>query len=277
MLYFGLGIGGLLLVIGLATYYFAPRVGPNQFFGVRVGYAYASRETWDRTNRFGGALLALVGLGTFLFAIVLQLSNVAPRDGMPWLTGAMLIATLGATVWMIVYARNLARGTAPMRELAPVKFHWAYFAPVLITFAILVAVMAYFYPSLPAARMATHFNIAEQPDGWMARDEFVIAYLGIAAFIAAFDVIVVLIATREPLIAFGRWGARWRLDPERGLFYAGFAFALSNVILIVALLNVVWFNTRGAHLYPLSLLLWMIVPLIAILVALYFWLGRRAA
>ena len=27
---------------------------------------------------------------------------------------------------------------------------------------------------------------------------------------------VVFIATREPIIALGRWGSTWRLDPERG-------------------------------------------------------------
>lgn len=276
MLYFGLGIGGLLILIGLATYFLAPRVGPNPFFGVRVGYAYASRAVWDKTNRAGGIAFAGVGLGMMLFALILQMLNIAPRDAISVLTGAMLIALLGATVWLVMYARHLARDTAPMRELAPVKFRWAYLAPVLSTFALLVAVMIYFYPALPAQKMATHFNITEQPDGWMPRDAFVVSYLGLAALIAAINSVVVIVATREPLISFGRWGARWRLDPERGLIYAGCAFAFTNLIFIVALLDVAWFNTRGAHLFSLALFLWMIVPLITILVALYVWLGRRA-
>jgi|GEM_PF-1056425 uncharacterized membrane protein len=275
MLYFGFGIGGLIFVIGLATYFLAPRVGPNPFFGVRVGYAFASRAVWDKTNRAGGIVFAAVGLGLMLGALILQLLNIAPRDAMATLSGAMVIALVGATVWLVVYARQLARDTAPMRELAPVKFRWAFLAPVLITFALLIAVMLYFYPTLPAQKMATHFNIAEQPDGWMTRDAFVVSYLGIAALIAAINLVVVIVATREPLIAFGRWGACWRLDPARGLIFAGCTFALTNLILIVALGDVAWFNTRDAHLFPLSLLLWMIIPLIAILVALYFWLGRR--
>ena len=275
MLYFGLLIGALLFVAGLATYFLAPRVGPNPIFGVRVGYSYASREVWDKTNRFGGALLALVGVGTALFGVLLQWLNVAPRDGVSILTIAMLLAVLGATGWMFVYARGLAQAAPIAREVAPVKFRWTYLAPVLVTFALLVALAVYFYPQLPADRVATHFNLAEQPDGWQARDEFLIMFLGIAALVAVLDVIAVIVATREPLIAFGRWGGSWRIDPERGLIYAGIAFAVTNLIFIAALWDIGWFNTRGVHAFPLSAFFWVLIPLLALLVGLFFVLARR--
>jgi uncharacterized membrane protein len=275
MLWFSLLIGGILIVAGIATYFFAPRVGPNPIFGVRVGYAYASREVWDATNRFGGVLLALVGVGIALFGVLLQMLGVAPRAGVGILTLTMLLALLGATMWMVLYARRLARGAPVAREFAPVPFHWRYLAPVLVTFALLVALAAYWYPQLPAKRMATHFNWAEQPDGWQSRDEFFAQFLGLAAFFVLLNVIIVLVATREPLIAFGRWGARWRLDPARGLIYTGLALALANVIFIAVLWDVAWFNTRGVHAFSLSLLFWMIFPLIALLVVLFFRLARR--
>jgi uncharacterized membrane protein len=277
MLYFGLLIGGLLLVAGLATYFFAPRIGPNPIFGVRVGYSYASREVWDQTNRFGGALLALVGLGIALLGVLLQMLGVAPREGMNILVAAMLVATLGATVWMFVYARRLAQGAPIAREIAPVKFRWTYLAPVLITFALLVALAAYVYPQLPADRVATHFNIAEQPDGWQSRDEFFAMFLGLAALFVILDLIAVIVATREPLIAFGRWGARWQIDPGRGLVYTGLALALMNLIFIAALWDIGWFNTRGVHAFPLSLFFWILVPLIVLLIAFFFLLARRTA
>jgi uncharacterized membrane protein len=276
MLYLGLGIGAILLVAGLATYFFAPRVGPNPIFGVRVGYSYASREVWDKTNRFGGALLALVGVGTAILGLVLQWFGVAVRDGMAILMTAMLVAVLGATVWMFVYARGLAQGTPIAREIAPVKFRWAYLAPVLVTFALLVALAVYFYPQLPANRVATHFNFAEQADGWQARDEFLVMFLGIAALVSVLDVIAVIVATREPLIALGRWGSSWRLDPERGLIYAGVALAMTNLIFIAVLWDIAWFNTRGAHAFPLSAFFWILIPLIAIFVVMFFGLARRA-
>jgi len=275
VLYFGLGIGALLLVAGLATYFFAPRVGPNPIFGVRVGYSYANRDVWDRTNRFGGALLALIGIGTAILGVLLQSLGVATRDGITILTIAMLVAVLGATAWMFVYARGLAQGTPIAREIAPVQFRWAYLAPVLVTFALLVALAAYFYPQLPADRVATHFNFAGQADGWQSRDEFLALFLGIAALIVILDVLAVIVATREPLIAFGRWGSHWRIDPERGLIYAGSAFAATNLIFIAVLWDIGWFNTRGAHAFPLPLFLWILIPLIAFLVGLFFVLARR--
>jgi uncharacterized membrane protein len=273
---FGWIIGGILVLAGLATYLFAPRFGPNPIFGVRVGYSYASREVWDATNRFGGALLALVGAGIALLGVLLQVLGVAPRQGIGILTAVLFIALLGATAWMFLYARRLARGAPLAHQIAPVEFRWAYLAPVLLTFALLVALAAYWYPHLPADRVATHFNLAEQPDGWQSRDEFFATFLGLAALFVVLDVMVVIVATREPLIAFGRWGARWQLDPARGLVYTGLALALMNVIFGVVLWDVAWFNTRGVHAFPLAWLSWMIFPLIALLMVMFFWLARRA-
>ncbi len=89
------------------------------------------------------------------------------------------------------------------------------------------------------------------------------------------NVLAVVIATREPLIAFGRWGMGWRLDPERGLIYTGVALAMANLSFVAVLLNVVWFNAWGGFLFPFSTLLWMVVPLIAILIAMFFALAKR--
>ncbi len=275
MVNFGLGMGAILALAGLATYFFAPRVGPNPLFGVRVGYAYASREVWDKTNRFGGALLALVGAVTALAGVILQALNIPQSQGMIVLTVVLMTLLLGATAWMFVYARNLARHTTSVREIAPVKFHWAYLAPALLTFALLVALTAYFYPHLPAQRMATHFNINEQPDGWMSRDTFIASYLGLAALFVALNILIVIVATREPMIAFGRWGKNWQLDPARGLIVTGFAFALMNGIFMITLWTTAWYNIYGTHAFPLSLLIWIIFPLIALIVILFFALGKR--
>lgn len=111
----------------------------------------------------------------------------------------------------------------------------------------------------------------------MPRDGFLISHLGIALLFVILNTLTVIVATREPLIAFGRWGSSWRLDPERGLVYTGVALALVNLLLVGVLLNLVWFNPRGAFLLPFSSLPWLIVPMLAILLALFFFLGRREA
>jgi hypothetical protein len=275
MLTFGLLMGGLLFVIGGITYVFAPKVGPNPIFGVRVGYAYASREVWDRTNRFGGTLIALVGLLVAISAPILQWLTPGTADGIGILTALMLAAILGSTVWMFIYARDLAQGTVIAREMTPVRFRWAFLAPVLVTLALLVAVAMYFYPVLPADRLATHFNLYDQPNGWSTRDGFLISFFGMAGLFVLLNAAVVFIATREPIIALGRWGSTWRLDPERGLIYMGLALGFANLILLTALWDIVWFNTRGVHAFPLSLFLWLLVPVLGVFVGLFFLLGRR--
>jgi uncharacterized membrane protein len=277
MLTFGFGLGALLFVVGIITYVLAPRIGPNPIFGVRVGYSYATREVWDKTNRFGGALIALIGVGIAALSAFLDLLGVSAGSGTKWITGAMILTLLGAAGWMFVYARRLALGSSIAREVAPVKFRWAYAAPVLASFALLVALIVLTYPQLPADRVATHFDINNQPDGWSTRDGFVLGFAGLAALFVLMDLGAVIIATREPLVAFGRWGSHWVLDPARGLVYIGMAFSLVNLILIAVFLDIVSFNARGVHLFPLALILWIGILLVAVLIGLFFRLARRVS
>ncbi|HEX9076759.1 MAG TPA: hypothetical protein VF932_13330, partial [Anaerolineae bacterium] len=122
---------------------------------------------------------------------------------------------------------------------------------------------------------ATHFNLYNQPDGWSTRDGFLISFFGMAGLFVLLNAAVVFIATREPIIALGRWGSTWRLDPERGLIYMGLALGFANLILSAALWDIAWFNTRGVHAFPLSVFLWLLVPVVAVFVGLFFLLGRR--
>lgn len=275
MLLFALLVGGVLLLAGLATHFLAPRVGPNPIFGVRVGYAYASREIWDKTNRFGGMLFALAGVGTAMLGLLLQFLNIVGRDAVNALVSAMLVALVGATAWVFVYARGLAQGTALARQLAPVKFRWAYLAPMMITFLLFVAFAAYVYPALPVDRVPSHFNINDQPDGWQSRDEFMATFLGMSVLFLALNALIVFIATREPMIAFSRWGTSWRLSPERGLILVGLALSLVNLIFIALLWNIWWLVTRGALAFSFWWILWLILPLVVAIVALFFLLGRK--
>jgi uncharacterized membrane protein len=274
MLAFGIFIGALLFILGLVTGWLAPRVGPNPFFGVRIGYAFASRAVWDRANRAGGMLLAAIGIVVVLLAFGLRLL-FADATAMLVLTGAMLAMLIGAAVWLGFYARHLAQGTELARETAPVTFRWVYLAPILGTFALLAVVAIYFYPLLPADRIAMHFDFDGRPNDWMSRDGCILFFIGMGLFFIFINALVVLIATREPMIAFGRWGSHWRMEPGRGLFYTGIALGLANLILAYALFDIAWFSTRAAHFIPILAFLWLVFLLIPILIALFFVLGRR--
>lgn len=275
MFAFGLLLGGIIFVAGVAIYFLAPRVGPNPIFGVRVGYAYASREIWDKTNRFGGVLFILVGAGTAMLGLLLPFLNVSARDGVNALVMAMLVGVIGATVRVFLYARGLAQGTAIAREFTPIKFRWTYLAPMFITFLLFVTFAAYVYPALPVERVPSHFNINDQPDAWQSRNDFVFTLVGMSAVFLALNVLIVFIATREPMLTFSRWGKSWRLDPARGLIFVGLAVSLINLVFIAILWNVWWLVTRGVLAFSFGWILGMIVPLIAAIIGLYFVLGRK--
>ena len=277
VLYFGVGMGALLVVIGLATYFLAPRVGPNPFFGVRVGYSYASREVWDKSNRFGGAVIAAIGLLLPILAGLMTILGMEEASGMAGLSGVMMVLLLGSVGVMFVYTRNLARGAPMTHAIAPVKFRWWSILPQMITFLLVVALLAYFYPQLPQGRMATHFGLDDQPNGWMTRATFAETIIGLGAFILAMNVAIVLIATREPMIAFGRMGTRWQITPANGVIFMSIVFAMTNVIIFIAVADTIAFNLNGVHLFPLSLLGWMLLPFMAIIVGLFFVLAKRKA
>ena len=275
MLYFGLGLGALLVAIGLVTYWLAPRVGPNPWFGVRTGYSVASREVWNASNRAGGLAFVVCGLALGLLAVALAYLGVGQGTATTILTAWLILSLLGALGWLVLYSRRLAQGTRVAGELRPVAFRWAYLAPVLISLALLLVMAVYLYPQLPAQRLATHFDLAGHPDGWMDRGGFLLSFLAIAVFCALLNVAVVLWATREPLIAVDRLGSRWWMSPERGLIFLGLIMATLNLFFAVLLWDVALFNIQGAHPLPMGLFGWLVVPILIVAVAGFFLLAQR--
>jgi len=165
MLYFALGLGALLAAVGLLTYWLAPRVGPNPWFGLRTGYSMASREVWDRSNRAGGLAFVACGLVQGLLAVALACLGVGERMAITILMVGLFLSLFSSLAWLILYSRRLAQGTRVARELRPVAFKWSYLAPALISLAFFLTMAAYLYPQLPAHRLASHFDLAGNPDG----------------------------------------------------------------------------------------------------------------
>ena len=277
MLLFGVGIGGLLILVGILIYWLAPIVGPNPFFGVRIGYAYANRETWDKTNRYGGAVMAIAGIVTAVIGIVLQLMNIPSQNGMPIMTMVMLLMMTIATISMFAYARNVGQATLMAQELVPVEFSWGYLVPVLVTFIMLLALAMYLYPSLPANRVPSHFNINDQVDGWQTRNEFLATFLGLGIFFVILNSLAVFVSTREPLVAFSRWGHGngWRLDPERGLIFVGVMFASVNLLFMAIMWNIAWLTAHGTLAFSFALLLPVILIVTVSAIVLFFLFAQK--
>ena len=271
---FGYLMGVLLVVIGIATYLWAPRVGPNPFFGVRTGYSYANREVWDQSNRVGGLVMTGIGVLLLVVATVLQLVGAPVGTAMLVLTGVMLTTLLGMVGWLFVYTRRLALGTATARSLTPVRLDWTLFAPALGAYALLALTTLALYPTLPEV-LVTHFDVAGQPNGWTGRTAFTILYLGLGLLLAAIPTVAGLVGRYEPIIGLSRLNG-WRLEPRQGILVTSWMMALALLFLLVILLDLAWFNWYGVHLVePGPLTVGGMVVLLGGALALFFRYARR--
>lgn len=275
--FWGLGLGAAIVAAGLLTYWLAPKVGPNPWFGARTGYSVASREVWDATNRATGLGFAACGLVEALLGVALGFLAVDAQTAWSILFAWMMAGLLGVGGWSVLYSRRLAQGTKVQRELRPVTFRWAYVVPVLVSFGALVAYALYLYPQLPPTHLATHFDMAGKANGWMDRGEFLVFFLGITSLCTLLALVVVAWATREPLIAVDRLGSSWWMTPERGLIFLGLIMTLMNVILIIVLWDTAVFNIQGAHALPMEAFLWIIAPIALAVVGGFFLLAQRVS
>jgi uncharacterized membrane protein len=139
--------------------------------------------------------------------------------------------------------------------------------PALITLAICYAILFYYVSttqdSLPP-RIATHFDLYGQPNGWMSRDQLTTFILGFGILLPAF-VVAVMAATGWIPVSFVNLPHRdYWLAPERRqatasrLLHFGLWFASANVLFITGLQwLIVQANLPGAgqHLSGLGLAL----------------------
>ena len=275
-LYWSLGLSAAMVAAGLVTYWLAPKVGPNPWFGARTGYSVASREVWDATNRATGLGFAACGLVEALLGAALGFLSLDAQTAWGILFGWMIVGLLGVSGWSVLYSRRLAKGTKVQRELRPVAFRWSYVAPVLVSFGALLAYALYLYPQLPATHLATHFDMAGKANGWMDRNEFFIFFLGLTLLLSLLDVGAVLLATREPLIAIDRLGTSWWMTPERGLILLGVLMTVMNVVFVIVLWDTAAFNIQGAHALPMEMFFWIMAPIVLVAVGGFFALAQKS-
>jgi uncharacterized membrane protein len=275
MMYLGLALGAVMIVVAAATYWLAPKIGPNPWFGMRTGYSVASRDVWDKSNRLGGVLFGAVGLVEWLLTVAVTLLALDAATTSAVFMGWLVLGAGGATAWGLLYSRKLAQATQLARDLKPVPFRWSYVAPVLGSAAVLVAVALLFYPQLPADHIATHFAMDGSANGWMDRNGFMLSWLILAGLFTLLDLAVVVWTTKEPLIAVDRLGDKWWMGPERGLTFMAALFTFLNLFFCVIVWDTAAFTLQGAHAIPANMLIWTVVPILVAVVSGFFLLAQR--
>ncbi len=261
-LWYGVGTGLLLVLVGWATYKFAPRVGPNPLFGVRTGYSMVNREVWNKSNRAGGIAIALVGTLVTLAGVVVGIFG--PRDSdiaLLTVTGVLLVSLLMAMVWIVPYSRRLARGV-PITSARPIRLSVGWVVPAGMLAATLVVFLVATASQLPADKVATHFGMDGMPNDWMSRIAHTVlsVSLTLGMFILDFGIVYLVTHVSIP-------GANeWPIIGESVMRLFAVIMIGIQVLLAVVFLDIYWFNTQGTHPIPLSAV--VVVSLAASLVAL---------
>lgn len=194
MYVFLLIINVVYLIVALLQLFLAPKIGPNPYFGFRIGYSFSSRKVWNKTNRFAGILMTIHALS--LFPVIL-LQNIV------YYTIALILPLVIISIVGIIYASHKleeerVEAKGPVKPIKPLgtTFVWKYLGVIL--FLILFLMMLIAYPSMPA-RLAIHFDAAGNPNGWSSKNDFYITYLIFAGAYLALLYFIIYAGKKYPV------------------------------------------------------------------------------
>ncbi|MEZ5428051.1 MAG: DUF1648 domain-containing protein [Pyrinomonadaceae bacterium] len=151
-------------------------------------------------------------------------------------------------------------------------------ARIIIFFLIgvLVAQCVYYYPNLPE-KMASHFNAAGEPNGWMSKNVFFIFEAGLLLLILAEFTLIPFLIRRSPAKMINLPNKDYWLAPERrdeafaviGNYFDWFSVLLAALFIAVNQL-VFQANLARENISPLAI--WVV--LCGFLAFVIFWLVK---
>lgn len=272
VLAFGLGLGVFLCGAGWVTYKFAPRVGPNPFFGVRTGYNMVNREVWDRSNRVGGVTLAGAGVLIAITGVVLSAVHPANDTASLLILIAVMLGILAATVaGLVLYTKRLVAGAVP-HGLAKLRLSPWWLLPGTAATSAAVAFLLVTVGDLPTHHIATHFDLSGAPNGWMNRTGYLAFGLAISLGIWGLfgGLLVLLPRIRIPS------AKSWERTGAAILKFLAMTLTAVELLMGIVFADTYWFNTRDAHLFsPAATLIVVLVVYALAIPAALTWIFLR--
>jgi len=248
----------ILIIAGLFTYFLAPKIGPNQWFGVRFSYTMLDRKVWDRSNRLGGLLFIAVGIVLALLALFFPPEW---QPSIPLLAVALVLAVVFLTY---LEAKKMAEGYLP-KEKGPSeqgnRWKKAYLIFVGILTLTLLVISLVYYSRLPQL-MATHFNSSGQGNDQMLKPLALFFPLGLQVILAV-------------LFAFlyqDQLNSTASIKSTQVLL--GVAFSVHLVITFVSL-DIIFYNLLHRHLFEIQWLFFLLPILVVFPPLFFYWLARR--
>ncbi len=186
----------IYLLTGILEYYLAPKIGPNPYLGFKIGYTFADREVWDKTNR-------LMGKFSIVHSLILFPSILIPNFLIYYLI-LFIIPLVAFIPFGIRYAAiQLEKKGAISENVSPKRLEginvgkfWS-LSPIVL-YLLLIAFEFITYPSLPDV-IAVHFDAAGNPNGWSSRGSFILSYSLFALFAPAFSYLFIFLGKKYPM------------------------------------------------------------------------------
>ena len=186
-----------------------------------------------------------------------------------------VVVIIGGAILLAFRAKQISQGGKAAKEAKKAErlpFHWSYIILPLVLLLVSIILTAYFYPRLPA-EVAYNLRPGDSPDKWLGRGAITAWMLVPQLFLAlvaggiTWGVTRLGIATRQPEGA--------RLKPERVLSFMGNMFALPQIILAFAMLDIFSYNSYQVHIMPLWVFALIVMGVGAIILGIFFILAIR--
>jgi len=175
----------------------------------------------------------------------------------------IVAAAIGGAVWFALYSRRLAPKRA--RTGRPL-FHWRHIIFPSAIFLLSILLAAYFYRQLPT-EVAVHFQFDGAPDKWLNREITMVCFLVPQFFLALLAGATTWGITKLNFLFNQTEGTR--IKPERIISFMGNIFALPQLIICFAMIDIFSYNLYQIHIMPMWILLLITLGLATIMLGLF--------
>ncbi len=185
------------LVMAVLQYSVAPKLGPNPYFGLKIGYTLSSKEVWVKANKKVGYLMILHGIVLIPFSVI-------AGDNVLLFLLPFLVPLIAISIYGIWYSARLLEtieksGPYSTVPIKPIKLSLPWKISPLLLVLITVVFICVTYPSLPNV-VAVHFDSSGNPNGWSSRETLIQLYFVYLATFAAVAYLLIYAGEKHPIL-----------------------------------------------------------------------------
>ena len=190
-------IVAIYLVMAVLQYTVAPKIGPNPYFGLKIGYTLSSKEVWVKANKKVGYLMILHGIALIPFSVI-------AGDNVLLFLLPFLVPLIAISIYGIWYSARLLEtieksGPYSTVPIKPIKLSLPWKISPLLLVLITAAFIWFTYQSLPNV-VAVHFDSSGNPNGWSTRETLVQLYFVYLATFTAVAYLLIYAGEKHPLL-----------------------------------------------------------------------------